>query len=44
MSYEAPQVRDYGTVVQVTQAITLNGPEDGMSKLVPIHHSVPAVP
>jgi hypothetical protein len=35
--YSAPQVRDYGTIADMTAAVAFTGPEDGASKLV-IHH------
>jgi hypothetical protein len=36
--YSAPQVSDYGTLVDMTAAVGFTGPEDGASKLV-IHHA-----
>lgn len=40
--YEAPVVEDAGTLVDLTQALSINGDEDGMSKAVPMHHQPPA--
>lgn len=45
MNYQAPAVRDYGTVVEMTEALGISGSEDGMSKMVPIHHNpLPSIP
>ncbi|MGH2951270.1 MAG: lasso RiPP family leader peptide-containing protein [Solirubrobacterales bacterium] len=40
--YEAPTVRDYGDLVELTAATGFTGPEDGGSKLL-IHHSAPSL-
>jgi hypothetical protein len=37
--YEAPEVRDYGTLNDLTAAIDFRGPEDGGAKLAGPHHS-----
>ena len=42
-SYERPEVADYGSVVEMTEATGFTGPEDGGNKLL-IHHSGPMVP
>jgi hypothetical protein len=42
LAYEAPEVRDYGDLVELTAATAFTGPEDGGSKLL-IHHTVPTV-
>ena len=42
--YERATVRDYGSLVDLTRAISINGTEDGGSKVVPFHHSAPAQP
>jgi hypothetical protein len=42
-NYERPEVLDYGTVVEITEATGFTGAEDGGSKLL-IHHSGPALP
>jgi hypothetical protein len=42
-SYEHPQVVDYGSVVDITEATGFTGPEDGGNKLL-IHHSGPMLP
>jgi hypothetical protein len=48
MGYETPEIRDYGTVIQMTQALGINGTEDGGSKMLPLHHfptpSAPLLP
>ena len=41
--YERPQVMDYGSLIDITEATSINGNEDGGSKLL-IHHSLPAAP
>jgi hypothetical protein len=38
--YERPEVVDYGSLVDITEATALTGNEDGGSKLL-IHHSLP---
>ena len=43
MTFEAPQVMDYGTLVELTEASGFTGAEDGGSKLL-IHHDVPSLP
>ncbi|MGH2951271.1 MAG: lasso RiPP family leader peptide-containing protein [Solirubrobacterales bacterium] len=43
-AYEAPAVRDYGDLVELTAALSVNGSEDGASKAVPLHHSAPTAP
>ena len=42
-TYEKPVVRDYGNLVELTEATAFVDQEDGGSKLL-IHHSVPAGP
>ncbi len=42
-SYESPDLEDYGSLTDVTEASGLTGAEDGGSKLL-IHHSGPSVP
>ena len=39
--YEAPIVRDYGSLVELTEATGFTGAEDGGSKLL-IHHTTPS--
>ena len=39
--YDRPVIADYGTLGDLTEALSVNGAEDGMSKVVPIHHSAP---
>lgn len=41
--YEAPRLRDYGTIVELTQAQGFTNEEDGGSKLL-IHHVGPSAP
>jgi hypothetical protein len=43
MTFEAPQVTDYGTLVELTEASGFVNAEDGGSKLL-IHHVPPSVP
>jgi hypothetical protein len=38
MKYTKPAVRDYGTLVEITQFMGLFGTEDGASKAIPNHH------
>lgn len=42
-TYEKPVVKDYGSLVDITEAVAFVGAEDGGSKLL-IHHSAPAQP
>lgn len=42
-AYEAPTVKDYGDLVEITAASGFGGPEDGGAKLA-IHHTAPASP
>ena len=42
--YEPPEVVDYGSLTELTAALSVNGTEDGGSKAVPLHHSAPAQP
>jgi hypothetical protein len=42
-SYERPEVVDYGSVVEITEATGFTGAEDGGSKLL-IHHSSAILP
>ena len=42
--YEAPRVEDLGDLPVLTQAISVNGLEDGASKAIPLHHSQPQAP
>lgn len=45
MQYERPEVADHGNLVEITAALGINGPEDGASKVVPIHHvPTPSLP
>jgi hypothetical protein len=46
MDYEAPEVVDYGDLLELTAAVGLFGTEDGGSKILPTHHNVtpPASP
>jgi hypothetical protein len=44
MKYSKPTIVDYGSLRDVTEALAINGPEDGASKLVILHHSAPAGP
>jgi hypothetical protein len=39
--YCRPAIVDYGSLVELTEAIGVNGAEDGASKLIPFHHSAP---
>ena len=40
--YETPEIRDYGTLAELTAATLQFGPEDGASKLdTANHHSFP---
>jgi hypothetical protein len=39
MAYEKPTVVDYGDLRDVTEAVTIGGPEDGNTKDVEQHHS-----
>jgi hypothetical protein len=41
--YEKPEITDYGTLVELTQASGAQGAEDGGSKNT-VHHSAPASP
>ena len=41
--FEAPEVKDYGTLVELTEATGFTGAEDGGSKLL-VHHVTPSVP
>lgn len=41
--YEKPEVTDYGTLVELTEATGAQGPEDGGSK-ESVHHSAPSSP
>jgi hypothetical protein len=42
LSYEKPAVIDYGTLLELTEATTITGPEDGASKIdTNNHHSLP---
>lgn len=41
-SYTPPELRDYGSVVELTEATALFNEEDGASKLIPNHHIPPA--
>lgn len=47
-TYRPPEVRDYGSLIDLTAAQGLFGAEDGGSKLDPFHHvpapSAPAQP
>ncbi len=42
--YEPPAVVDYGSLTELTAALSVNGAEDGASKAIPQHHSAPAAP
>jgi hypothetical protein len=42
--YVRPEVVDYGSVTELTEATSINGAEDGGSKLIPLHHSAPVSP
>lgn len=42
--YNRPVIADYGTLGDLTEALSINGTEDGGSKAVPLHHSAPAAP
>ena len=35
--YTAPELRDYGSLQELTEATTFTGPEDGGSKLLIAH-------
>lgn len=41
--FETPRVKDYGTLVELTEAAGFVNQEDGGSKLL-IHHVPPSVP
>lgn len=41
--YRSPEIRDYGSLADLTEASGFFGPEDGGSKLT-IHHTGPTVP
>lgn len=42
MRYETPVVVDYGTLVELTEAMTFFGTEDGGNKFDTVdHHSLP---
>jgi hypothetical protein len=38
--YVTPTVRDFGTVVDLTQSLGIGGLEDGASKMDPQHHNI----
>jgi hypothetical protein len=38
-SYEKPEVRDYGSLRELTEAVDFSGVEDGGNKLVGPHHT-----
>ena len=40
VAYEKPEISDYGTIEELTNATGFVGPEDGGSKLL-VHHSGP---
>ena len=43
--YEQPVVTDYGSLIDLTEAIVVGGLEDGANKNdTPNHHSLPMVP
>lgn len=42
-NYERPEIVDFGTLTDLTDAQGLTGPEDGGSKAL-IHHSAPSTP
>ena len=46
--YVTPSVRDFGTVIDLTQSLGLGGMEDGASKAQPNHHNIlpplPSIP
>ena len=45
MTYVKPEIVDYGTLTDLTEATTIFGPEDGASKIeVDNHHSAPQGP
>ena len=46
MEYEPPVVVDYGSVLELTEAIGLQGSEDGGSKMFPLQTNIsePALP
>ena len=41
--YTAPELRDYGSLQELTEATSFRGAEDAGSKLL-IHHSAPLSP
>ncbi len=43
MRYVKPDVKDYGTLADLTRFQGLFGAEDGASKAIPLHH-VPSPP
>ena len=43
--YELPVVTDYGSLIDLTDALVVGGPEDGANKNdTPNHHSLPVIP
>ena len=42
MRYERPQVRDYGSLIELTEATNLVCAEDGATKAQMDHHSAPS--
>lgn len=44
MSYDAPTVLDFGTIVEVTQATAIIGNEDGASKIGTSNHHEVTIP
>jgi hypothetical protein len=45
MTYARPEVADHGTLLDLTEALGINGTEDGASKVIPFHHNpTPSVP
>ncbi len=37
--YEAPEIRDYGSLRELTEAVDFRGFEDGGNKLADPHHT-----
>ena len=37
-TYIPPELRDYGSVAELTEFQGFFGPEDGATKAVPVHH------
>jgi hypothetical protein len=42
--YVKPAIVDFGTLIGLTEALLIGGPEDGASKDSPQHHSLGLLP